>query len=121
MPDEPIFAAPWQAHAVALVVALQDAGVFSGAEWAATLGAERAAPDATADGGDSFDHWVAALAHLLTIKAVATTDEIEALTAGWQRAAHATPHGHPIELANDPLRSGRRPAPSPGLSASPRG
>ena len=104
MADEPTFGAPWQARAFALVVALQDAGVFDAVEWAEALGAERAAPGTAPDGGDYDDDWVRALTHLLAVKRVATDDEIDALTAAWARAAHATPHGHPIELANDPGR-----------------
>ena len=35
---------------------------------------------------------------------VADASAILELQKSWQRAAEATPHGQPIELANDPLR-----------------
>lgn len=102
MPEEPAFAAPWQAQAFALVLALQDAGVFTAAEWSHALGAERATAPARPDGTDDVADWVATLARLLAAKGITDDDEVDALTAAWQRAAHATPHGRPIELANDP-------------------
>lgn len=101
MADEPTFATPWQAQAFGLAVALQEAGVFTAPEWAEALGAELAATDDT-DG--YYDAWVRALCGLLTRRAIMTPAELDALTASWQRAAHATPHGQPITLANDPHR-----------------
>lgn len=38
--EGPIFAEPWQAQAFALVVELQNKGVFTADEWAQALGAE---------------------------------------------------------------------------------
>jgi hypothetical protein len=35
---------------------------------------------------------------------VAGASEVDNLAAAWQRAAHATPHGKPILLENDPER-----------------
>lgn len=99
---EPPFAEPWQAQAFALVVALHDKGLFSWSEWAATLSAEVKQPGAAADGSDYYDHWLTALEKLIAAKGVAQPPEVDAIAAAWQRAAHATPHGHPILLENDP-------------------
>jgi hypothetical protein len=38
--DGPVFADPWEARTFALAVTLQDRGVFTAQEWAATVGAE---------------------------------------------------------------------------------
>jgi nitrile hydratase accessory protein len=103
--DEPVFAEPWQAEAFALVVALNERGVFSWGEWAEALSAEVHREDASHDGHDYYDHWLAALEKLLARKGVASPAEVEALAAAWERAAHATPHGKPILLENDPQRS----------------
>lgn len=100
----PVFAEPWQAQAFAMAVHLNACGVFSWAEWADSLSAEVHRPERAADGSDYFDAWVAALAGLLERKGLADRDTVEALRESWQRAAEATPHGSPIELANDPLR-----------------
>jgi nitrile hydratase accessory protein len=103
--DAPAFAAPWQAQAFAIVVALHERGLFTWSEWAEALSAELGRPDAAADGSDYYDHWLEALETLLSAKGVAAAGEIDALAAAWQRAAHATPHGKPILLENDPLHS----------------
>jgi nitrile hydratase accessory protein len=102
--DDPVFAEPWQAGAFALVVALHERGLFSWSEWAAALSAEVKNPSAAADGSDYYEHWLRALERLLAAKDITGTPEIDDLTAAWQRAAEATPHGKPILLENDPLR-----------------
>lgn len=106
-PDDgaPVFGAPWQAQAFALVVALEERGVFNWTEWAEALGAQVNRTDAAADGHDYYAHWLAALEALLARKGVAARPDVEQMAAAWQRAAHATPHGRPILLENDPRRS----------------
>lgn len=103
--DEPVFAEPWQAEAFALVVALHERGLFTWAEWAEALSAEVKSPDAAGDGHDYYEHWLSALEKLLAAKGVAGRPEVDALAGAWQRAAHATPHGKPILLENDPERA----------------
>jgi nitrile hydratase accessory protein len=95
-PDDPVFEAPWQAEAFAIVVALHERGLFTWPQWAEALGAE------VASGDPYYDCWLRALEKMLRSRSVATAAEIEALTAAWHRAAHATPHGRPILLENDP-------------------
>ncbi len=102
VPDEPVFAEPWQAQAFALAVALNERGVFTWSEWTSILGAEIKANGA-ADGADYYERWVAALDTLIRAKGISDTPEITGLTEAWQRAAHATPHGKAILLENDPL------------------
>ena len=100
--DEPVFAEPWQAEAFAMTVALHDRGLFSWSEWADALSAEVKKPGAASDGHDYYEHWLAALEKLLSSKGVAGKGEVDALAEAWERAAHATPHGKPILLQNDP-------------------
>lgn len=97
-PEDRVFEAPWQAEAFAIVVALNEGGLFEWSEWAELLGAEIAAKPEP-----YYDAWLRALEAMLRLKAVATDAEIDALTAAWHRAAEATPHGKPILLENDPL------------------
>jgi nitrile hydratase accessory protein len=99
-PDDPVFDAPWQAEAFAIVVALHQRGLFSWPEWAETLGAE------IKSGDPYYDCWLRALETMLRAKSVATEAEIDQLTEAWHRAAHATPHGKPILLENDPQYAG---------------
>lgn len=100
--EDPVFAEPWQAEAFAMTVALHDKGLFSWSEWADALSAEVKKPDAASDGHDYYEHWLAALEKLLSRKGIAGKGEVDALAAAWGRAAHATPHGKPILLENDP-------------------
>ena len=102
-PDVP-FTEPWQAQVFALAVHLHQQGVFTWPEWAAALSTEVTGPDAAPDGSDYYDHWAAALEKLLVSKTVTTADGVADVSEAWMRAAHATPHGQPIDLANDPQR-----------------
>ncbi len=105
--DGPVFAEPWQAEAFAMTVALHEKGVFSWDEWARALSAEVKKPGAAADGHDYYEHWLAALEKLLASKGLAARSDVDAIAEAWERAAHATPHGKPILLENDPeFRSG---------------
>ncbi|MBZ9653135.1 nitrile hydratase accessory protein [Phyllobacterium lublinensis] len=103
--DTPVFAEPWQAEAFAIVVALHDRGLFSWNEWANALSTQLKRPDALADGSDYYHGWLAALESIIATKNIAGKEDIDDLAAAWQRAAHATPHGKPILLENDPDRS----------------
>jgi len=100
--DAPVFAEPWQAEAFAMTVALHDRGLFSWGEWAQALSAQVKRPCAAADGHDYYEHWLAALENLLASKGLAEKPDVDAMAQAWERAAHATPHGKPILLENDP-------------------
>lgn len=102
--DAPVFAEPWQAQAFAMTVALNEAGAFSWTEWAAALSAELEGPGIAPDGEGYYGCWLAALERLLAAKGLAACADVDVLADAWQRAAHATPHGQPIVLENDPLR-----------------
>jgi nitrile hydratase accessory protein len=107
--DEPVFTAPWQASAFALAVHLNESGLFTWGEWADTLSGALAGQSAEGGAEEYYRCWLAALQTLVERKGVATDERVGDLTAAWQRAAHATPHGKPILIENDPLyaRNGR--------------
>jgi nitrile hydratase accessory protein len=98
---EPVFAEPWQAQAFALAVKLSEQGHFTWKEWAAALANElktatsRGEPD---DGSHYYDHWLAALEHLVTAKGLADPAALVARKAAWAEAYRRTPHGKPVEL-----------------------
>ena len=95
------FREPWEAHAFALVLSLHERGEFTWPEWTEALAGEIAAAQAAGDAdlGDSYyEHWLRALERLVAERSLATADEIERTRVGWDRAAHRTPHGQPIEL-----------------------
>ena len=97
----PVFAEPWQAQAFALAMRLSAQGHFTWKEWAATLAdelkaaADRGEPD---NGSHYYEHWLAALEHLVTSKRL--TDDTELLTRKeeWADAYRHTPHGKPVLL-----------------------
>lgn len=73
----PVFKAPWQAQAFALVVNLQQQGVFTWQEWATKLGAciEQARAAGDPDLGNTYyDHWLLALEKISLEKGLATAD-----------------------------------------------
>ena len=100
--EGPVFAAPWEAQAFAMAVALHARGAFTWKEWSAALGRRIAAGTAGGDGGDDgsryYEHWLAALEQLATEKRLTSGAELAARKAAWKAAAEATPHGEPIAL-----------------------
>lgn len=103
--DGVVFREPWEAQAFALAVALHEKGVFTWSEWASTLGAEIRRASLTGedtDGSGYYRHWLTALEALVTRHGVTTASDLTERRDAWDRAAHATPHGQPILLENDP-------------------
>ena len=73
--DGPVFAAPWEAEAFAMTVRLHAAGVFTWAEWAATLSDEIKTAQADGDpdlGNTYYRHWLAALERLVVAKDISS-------------------------------------------------
>lgn len=104
---EPVFREPWEAQAFAMTLVLYERGLFTWSEWAAALSAAikqaQVAGDCD-DGSTYYRHWLAAIEHLVGVKGIASGSALAARRQAWDRAAHATPHGQPILLENDPLR-----------------
>ncbi len=70
--EEPVFAAPWEAHAFALTVKLHEQGLFSWAEWSNSLG-EAIATNAEAP---YYESWLKALESLVLRKGVIEAQEL---------------------------------------------
>jgi nitrile hydratase accessory protein len=105
--DGPVFRAPWEAQAFALVVRLHAAGCFTWREWADRLAAEiRAAQErGDADLGPTYYlHWLAALEGLVAAKGIVTPGDLARRKAEWAAAASQTPRGQPIALGRSPDR-----------------
>lgn len=99
---EPLpFDEPWQAEALALSMALVQAGRFSSAEWAASLGAAMKQAQAAGDrddGSSYYNHVLTALEQLVLEKSMATPDALAARKEAWRSAYARTPHGQPVLL-----------------------
>jgi nitrile hydratase accessory protein len=100
-PEAPVFQEPWEAQAFALVVALHERGVFAWPEWTQALAAAICA-EAHEDGDAYYHYWLAALERLVSEKGLVAAPDLATRKESWRRAAHATPHGSPILLENDP-------------------
>jgi len=66
--DGPIFTAPWQARAFAIVVALAEAGRFEWVEFQSRLIAQIGQGDG--DPAHYYEHWLAAAEDLLAAKGI---------------------------------------------------
>ena len=106
--EGPVFREPWEAQAFALAVSLQQRGLFTWKEWAATLGEEikRAQAAGDPDTGETYyRHWLAALERIVADKGVTDFVALTRYRDAWDHAADRTPHGEPIELRPDDFRS----------------
>lgn len=97
--EAPVFAAPWEAQAFALVLALHRGGVFAWSEFAEALGAAIQAAPAR----PYYESWLAALEALLAARGLAPQAAIDAVARAWHEAARATPHGMPIQVPESAL------------------
>ncbi len=96
-----VFAEPWQAQAFATTVALHAQGCFTWPEWAQVLSevmVKAGQRGDALDGHDYYWHWLEALEQLVQTKGLVKASQLAALNRAWDEAAHATPHGQPIEL-----------------------
>ena len=92
-----MFREPWEAQAFAMALALQQRGLFTWSEWAATLGEEikRAQAAGDPDTGETYyRHWLATLERLVAEKGVASGETLRALPRrlGPRRRPHAARH-----------------------------
>lgn len=75
--DGPVFKAPWEAQAFALVIRLHEQGLFTWSEWTEQLGQSIAAARARGDpdlGNTYYEHWLAALETLVTTKGLVSAE-----------------------------------------------
>jgi nitrile hydratase accessory protein len=104
----PVFSAPWEAQAFALVLSLYDKGLFTWPEWAAALAGEikRAQAAGDPDTGETYyRHWLGALEKMLTEKGLTTPERLASYRRAWHNAAARTPHGTAIALREDDFPS----------------
>ena len=97
--DGQVFAAPWEARAFAMAVALHQRGLFTWTEWATTLSMQIGAAEADRDAdGTYYEHWLNALEQIVADKGASTRGELASYRQAWDSAADRTAHGQPIEL-----------------------
>lgn len=102
----PLFREPWEAQAFAMTLRLHEQGLFSWNEWASALAAQIRQAQARGDpdlGDTYYRHWLAALEQLVAEKGASSAPELLRYLSAWERAAHRTAHGQPIQLRPDDL------------------
>ncbi len=100
----PVFREPWEAEAFALALSLNERGLFTWTEWAATLGEEIKKAQAAGDpdtGETYYRHWLATLERIVAAKGLTDAGTLARTRYAWQRACARTPHGTPIALRPD--------------------
>jgi nitrile hydratase accessory protein len=100
-PEPAQFGELWQAEALALSMALIEAGRFSAAEWAEHLGGAIRRAQASGDPDDGstyYGHVLEALERLLLEKSLVTGDLLAHRKEAWRAAFARTPHGRPVTL-----------------------
>jgi len=88
--EPPVFKAPWQAQAFALVVKLNESGFFTWKEWADTLAAVIREAQAAGDpdlGDTYYVHWAKALERILTSRGVTDGARIDKLAIQIEKEA----------------------------------
>ena len=106
--EGPVFREPWEAQAFALALSLNERGLFTWTEWAATLGDEIKKAQAAGDpdtGETYYHHWLNTLERIVAEKGLADSSTLARTRDAWERACERTPHGTPIELRPDDFRA----------------
>jgi nitrile hydratase accessory protein len=106
--EGPVFREPWEAEAFALALSLNERGLFTWKEWAATLGEEIKKAQAAGDpdtGETYYHHWLNTLERIVAAKGLADPHALARTRDAWQRACERTPHGTPIELRPGDFRA----------------
>ena len=105
--EDPVFRAPWEAEVFALALQLNERGLFTWTEWAATLGEEIRKAQAAGDpdtGETYYHHWLATLERIVAAKGLADAGLLARTRDAWHHACARTPHGAPIELLSGDFR-----------------
>jgi len=102
----PVFAAPWEASAFAIVLALHRAGRFEWRDWVELLAQEIGSAEPDPTGELYYERWTRALERLVAKIGLLTPDAIDARSQAWRAAYLATPHGHEVLLDNAGHRGG---------------
>ena len=114
--DGPVFREPWEAEAFALALSLNERGLFTWKEWAATLGDEIKKAQAAGDpdtGETYYHHWLATLERIVADKGVTDAQQLHARAtpgstpANGPRTARRSSCGQPIFTIREDVMSGQ--------------
>lgn len=80
---ELLFAAPWEARAFGLAVALHDAGVYPWRDFSAGLAAETATVEQHGGQATYYERWLETLEKLVIARGLVTREALDARTAAY--------------------------------------
>jgi nitrile hydratase accessory protein len=89
--EGPVFREPWEAEAFALALSLNQRGLFTWTEWAATLGEEIKKAQAAGDpdtGETYYRHWLATLERIVAAKGLADANVLARTRTPGSARAH---------------------------------
>jgi nitrile hydratase accessory protein len=94
-----VFAAPWEAHAFGMAVALNDSGLYEWRDFSQGLAAQTTAADRQGLPSSYYERWLATLEKLAIARGLITPAELEARAAAYAAGvqddhAHHENHGH---------------------------
>lgn len=78
---ELVFAAPWEARAFGLAVALSEGGIYAWKEFSQALAAQTAAEEEQGETECYYERWLESLEHLALEKGLVKQEELEARMA----------------------------------------
>jgi nitrile hydratase accessory protein len=90
---ELVFAAPWEARAFGMAVALNESGLYEWRDFSQGLAAQIAAAEQHGLPPSYYERWLATLETLAIVRGLITPAEIEARTAEYAAGAHDD-HAH---------------------------
>ena len=93
---ELVFAAPWEARAFGLAVALNEAGMYPWGDFSQGLAAETAEAEQHGVPASYYERWLETLAKLAIARGLVTPEELEARTTAYALGIHGEhdDHGH---------------------------
>jgi nitrile hydratase accessory protein len=98
---DPVFDSPWHAQVFALVVHLNERGLFTWPDWVARFSSalRQAGLSQALNGGDDyFAVWLDTLEQVMLEQGLAGVEDLTDMKRAWERAYVQTPHGEPVHL-----------------------
>jgi nitrile hydratase accessory protein len=85
---ELLFAAPWEARAFGLAVALNESGVYAWREFSQGLAAETVSAEHNGVSSSYYERWLGALEHLVITRGMITRQELDLRTREYASGVH---------------------------------
>ena len=91
---ELVFAAPWEARAFGIAVALNDSGLYAWRDFSQGLAATTAAEERQNTPSPYYERWLTTLEKLALAQGLVTPEELQRRIAEYAAGSHNDHHGH---------------------------